>query len=67
MATHPIQPEDAPPAQGRPISLVSSEISPEARAVLEAALAQTSEEEFRALLSSMPNVGVDEDFARHHD
>jgi plasmid stability protein len=38
-------------------------VSAEHRAILHAALAQTSGRSFNELLSSMPNVGEDSDFA----
>jgi hypothetical protein len=46
-------------------SRVAAGVSPEHRAVLEAALAQQPERSLYEVLASMPNVGEDSDFARH--
>ena len=69
MATNPIdREEDA----GRAEALeneswrIGPSVSPEARAVLEAALAEHPKRPFFEVLDSMPNVGLDSDFDRHH-
>jgi antitoxin FitA len=45
-------------------ALIGRGVSPEHRAILLAALTQTSGRSFNRLLSSMPNVGEDSDFER---
>ncbi|WP_420237892.1 hypothetical protein ACOBR2_20255 [Telmatobacter bradus] len=68
MATNPVQRENASSMasdRGKSLSIVSSEISPEARALLEAALAQKNGRTFNEVLASIPNVGEDADFERH--
>lgn len=44
-------------------SRIGPGVSTEHRAILQAALAQTSGRSFNELLASMPNVGEDSDFA----
>ena len=44
-------------------ALIGRGVSPEHRAILLAALTQTSSRAFNELLASMPNVGEDSDFA----
>lgn len=50
-----------------PISPADSAISPEARALLEHAIAMHPQKSFSEFLRSIPNVGLDEDFERHRD
>jgi hypothetical protein len=48
-------------------SYIGTGVSPEHRAVLEAALAQRPKQHFYEVLASMPDVGEDSDFARTQD
>lgn len=45
---------------------IGPSVSPDARAVLEAALAERPKRPLFEVLASMPNVGLDSDFDRHH-
>jgi hypothetical protein len=66
MATNPIERENAPEiseALKKKFDCIGPNVSPEHRAILEAALADTSSPSFNELLASMPNVGLDSDFA----
>jgi hypothetical protein len=47
------------------LARISPGVSPEARVVLEAALAEQPEPSLFAVLAAMPNVGLDSDFERH--
>jgi len=55
--------EEAAPTLTELESLIGPGVSPEHRAILLAALTQTSGRAFNELLASMPNVGEDSDFA----
>lgn len=66
MATNPIKHENAleiPEDLRKKFGQIGPNVSPEHRAILEAALAQESKPTFNELLASMPNVGLDSDFA----
>ena len=64
MATNPQNREDNPNGlPGEETGGIGSGISPEARAILTAALSQRSDRSLFEALSSMPNVGEDADFA----
>lgn len=64
MATNPFDRENNPDAiPGDEIMHIGSSVSPEARAVLTAALSERPKRSLFGLLSSMPNVGEDSDFA----
>ena len=60
---HTVQEEAALPPRDSD-STISSRVSAKHRAILEAALAQTSSRSFGKALASMPNVGEDSDFRR---
>ena len=70
MATNPIHRKDEagkpklPEERG---SRVSPGVSPEHRAILEAALAERRTPPLNEVLASMPNVGLDSDFERNRD
>ena len=68
MATNPIH-KDAQAASRdileKKFAQIGPGVSPAARAVLEAALAETPKQPLFELLASMPNVGEDSDFERH--
>lgn len=64
VATHPIRKNEPPAETGRHIS---SSISPEHRAILEAALASRKSPSFNEILASIPDVGLDADFERNRD
>jgi antitoxin FitA len=66
MATNPIVrniDEEAAPALTELEALIGPDVSAEHRAILLAALTQTSGRAFNELLASMPDVGEDSDFA----
>jgi len=63
MATNPLNREENPNSlPGEEIARIGSEISPEARAVLRAALSEQPRRSLFEVLSSMPNVGEDSDY-----
>jgi hypothetical protein len=67
MATSPIDHKDAKKFAVSPkeeTGRIGPNVSQKHRAILEAALAQTSGRAFNELLISMPDVGEDSDFAR---
>jgi hypothetical protein len=66
MATNPIERENGPEiseALKAKFDLIGPNVSPKHRAILEAALAHESSPSFNELLASMPDVGLDSDFA----
>jgi plasmid stability protein len=66
MATNPIDHnESADPSLSRKAWRIGPNVSPEHRAILEAALDQPTEHPLFATLASMPNVGKDSDFERN--
>lgn len=68
MATNPIHRNDEvgmPEAPAERDSRIGPGVSPEARAILEAALAERQSPSFNEVLASMPNVGLDSDFERN--
>jgi hypothetical protein len=68
LATNPIDREKkSKAALGEEGRRIRSGVSPQARAILEAALAHRPNRSLFEILASMPNVGEDSDFARHRD
>jgi hypothetical protein len=68
VATNPIEREKGAQAPfSEEARRIGSGVSPEARAILEAALEHRPELSLFEVLASMPNVGEDSDFARHRD
>jgi hypothetical protein len=66
MATNPIdrnKNSETPQSQTEGTARIGPGVSPEHRAILEAALTQISSGSFNAFLASMPDVGIDSDFA----
>jgi hypothetical protein len=64
VATNPFDRENNPDAiPGEDMTPIGSRVSPEARAVLIAALSELPKRSLFGLLSSMPDVGEDSDFA----
>ena len=67
MATNPIERSDPQPHDTDSDPRIGPNVSPEHRAILEAALAQPVRKgSFNELLASMPDVGLDSDFERRH-
>lgn len=66
-ATNPLEHDESPQMSDTlrdKFSRIGPNVSPEHRAILEAALARVFSRSFNEALSSMPNVGLDSDFDR---
>jgi antitoxin FitA len=67
MATNPIdrnKDSETSQSQGEEAARIGPNVSPEHRAILEAALAQRPERSLFEILAAMPDAGEDSDFAR---
>ncbi len=68
VATNPVdrnRDAEIPKPPGDPVESIGPGVSPEHRAILEAALAQQTKRPLYEILASMPDVGEDSDFARN--
>lgn len=68
MATNPLDQNERNLAGSTPGEMnaqIGPGVSPEARAILEAALSKRPKRSLFEVLASMPNVGEDSDFERH--